>query len=117
MVLVLLTALLGFADWFPAPGWSRPMMLGQIATIGIYGYFREKADQKKALVASPMWRDIDSLRRQNALSRQQNEELRKENETISQEIEQIERDRTAEERNRDIEKAEQIARLARIRRV
>ena len=51
MVLVLLTALLGFADWFPAPGWSRPMMLGLIATVGIYGYFREKADQKKTLLA------------------------------------------------------------------
>lgn len=51
VVLVLLTALLGFTDWFPAHGWSRPMMLGLIATVGIYGYFREKADQKKTLLA------------------------------------------------------------------
>ncbi|MFN9645226.1 MAG: hypothetical protein ACK6BG_08960 [Cyanobacteriota bacterium] len=41
---------------------------------------------------SPMWRDIDSLRRQNALSRQQNEELRKENEAIKRETEQIEQE-------------------------
>lgn len=39
-----------------------------------------------------MWRDIDSLRRQNALSRQQNEELRKENEAIKRETEQIEQE-------------------------
>jgi hypothetical protein len=39
-----------------------------------------------------MWRDIDSLRRQNALSRQQNEELRKENEAIGRETEQIEQE-------------------------
>jgi hypothetical protein len=39
-----------------------------------------------------MWRDIDSLRRQNALSRQQNEELRKENEAIERETEQIEQE-------------------------
>lgn len=39
-----------------------------------------------------MWRDIDSLRRQNALSRQQNEELRKENEANARETEQIEQE-------------------------
>ena len=41
---------------------------------------------------SPMWRDIDSLRRQNALSRQQNEELRKENEAIARETKQIDQE-------------------------
>jgi hypothetical protein len=49
--LVLLTSVLGIADWLPAAGWSRPMMLGVIATVGIYGYFREQADQKKSLLA------------------------------------------------------------------
>jgi large subunit ribosomal protein L7/L12 len=39
-----------------------------------------------------MWRDIDSLRKQNALSKQQNEALRKENEAIEKETEQIEQE-------------------------
>jgi hypothetical protein len=51
VVLVLLTSVLGISDWLPAKGLSRPMMLGLIATVGIYGYFREQADQKKSLLA------------------------------------------------------------------
>ena len=51
VVLVLLTSLLGIADWFPAAGWSRPMMLGLIATVGIYGYQREKREKQKDLLA------------------------------------------------------------------
>jgi hypothetical protein len=51
VVLVLLTSLLGIADWFPAPGWSRPMVLGLIATVGIYGYQREKREKQKDLLA------------------------------------------------------------------
>ena len=39
-----------------------------------------------------MWRDIDSLRKQNALSKLQNETLRKENEAIEKESEQIEQE-------------------------
>jgi hypothetical protein len=61
---------------------------------------------------SPMWRDIDSLRRQNALSRQQNEELRKENEAIARETEQIEQeieqiDQEIEQIDRETEQIEQ----------
>jgi hypothetical protein len=58
-------------------------MLGLIATVGIYGYFREKADQKKALVA---FADVARYR-------------------FAEEAERIhkERDRQAEMRNRDIE--------------
>jgi hypothetical protein len=51
VVLVLLTSIHGIADWLPATGWSRPMMLGLIATVGIDGDFREQADQKKTLLA------------------------------------------------------------------
>jgi predicted RNase H-like nuclease (RuvC/YqgF family) len=54
---------------------------------------------------SPMWRDIDSLRRQNALSRQQNEELRKENEAIKRETEQI--DQEIEQIEQETEQIEQ----------
>jgi hypothetical protein len=43
--------LLGIADWFPAAGWSQPMMLGLIATVGIYGYQREKREKQKDLLA------------------------------------------------------------------
>lgn len=48
-----------------------------------------------------MWRDIDSLRKQNALLKQQNEALRKENEAIESETEQIERE--TEQIEREIE--------------
>ena len=59
-----------------------------------------------------MWRDIDSLRRQNALSRQQNEELRRENEAIKKETEQIEQeieiiDQEIEQIDRETEQIEQ----------
>ena len=40
----------------------------------------------------PMWREIYSLRKQNALSKLQNETLRKENEAIEKETVQIERE-------------------------
>jgi hypothetical protein len=34
-----------------ANGWGRPMMLGLIATVGIYGYQREKREKQKDLLA------------------------------------------------------------------
>lgn len=51
VLLVMLTALVGFTDWFPASGSGRLMMLGSIATVAIYGYFREKAEKRKDLLA------------------------------------------------------------------
>ena len=51
VLLVVLTALVGFTDWFPAGGSGRLMMLASIATVAIYGYFREKAEKRKDLLA------------------------------------------------------------------
>ena len=51
VLLVLLTSLVGLTDWFPASGPDRPMMLLSIATVAIYGYFREKAEKRKDLLA------------------------------------------------------------------
>lgn len=51
VLLVMLTALVGFTDWFPPSGSGRLMMLGSIATVAIYGYFREKAEKRKDLLA------------------------------------------------------------------
>ena len=34
-----------------ANGWGRPMMLGLIATVGIYGYQRQKREKQKDLLA------------------------------------------------------------------
>lgn len=86
VVLVLLTSVLGIADWLPATGWSRPIMLGLIATVGIYGYFREQADQKKSLLA---FADVARSR-------------------FAEEAKRIhrERDRDIRERDRDIEAKE-----------
>ena len=95
VVLVLLTALLGFTDWFPASDLSRPMMLGLIATVGLYGYFREKSDQKKSLVA---FADVARYR-------------------FAEEAKRIhlQRDRQLEERSRALAKAEQSALISRLR--
>lgn len=51
VLLVLLTSLVGLTDWFPASGQDRLMMLASIATVAIYGYFREKAEKRKDLLA------------------------------------------------------------------
>lgn len=51
VLLVLLTSLVGLTDWFPPSGQDRLMMLGSIATVAIYGYFREKAEKRKDLLA------------------------------------------------------------------
>ena len=51
VLLVLLTSLVGLTDWFPPNGPDRLMMLGSIATVAIYGYFREKAEKRKDLLA------------------------------------------------------------------
>lgn len=51
VLLVMLTALVGFTDWFPSSGAGRLMMLASIATVAIYGYFREKAEKRKDLLA------------------------------------------------------------------
>lgn len=51
VLLVMLTALVGFTDWFPESGSGRLRMLGSIATVAIYGYFREKAEKRKDLLA------------------------------------------------------------------
>ena len=51
VLLVLLTSLVGLTDWFPPNGPDRLMMLASIATVAIYGYFREKAEKRKDLLA------------------------------------------------------------------
>lgn len=51
VLLVVLTSLLGLTDWFPPSGSGRLMMLASIATVAIYGYFREKAEKRKDLLA------------------------------------------------------------------
>jgi|694.fasta_scaffold52925_2 hypothetical protein len=51
VLVVVLTALVGFTDWFPASGAGRLMMLGSIATVAIYGYFREEDEKRKDLLA------------------------------------------------------------------
>ena len=118
VVLVLLTALLGFADWFPAPGWSRPMMVGLIATVGIYGYFREKADQKMALVA---FADVARYRFAEEAERliEATERRAQERERSNRERNRADRarNRTNRARNRDLEASEQSARLSRIKKL
>ncbi|MFN7900583.1 MAG: hypothetical protein ACK5N0_13135 [Synechococcaceae cyanobacterium] len=51
VLLVVLTSLLGLTDWFPPSGYGRLMMLVTIATVAIYGYFREKAEKREDLLA------------------------------------------------------------------
>ena len=51
VLLVLLTSLAGLTDWFPPSGPERLMMLASIATVAIYGYFREKEEKRKDLLA------------------------------------------------------------------
>jgi len=104
VVLVLLTSLLGIADWFPAAGWSRLMMLALIATVGIYGYQREKREKQKDLLA---FADVARYR------------FAEEAKRIHQERDRADRDRnrTIEERNRDLEKIKQSASIDRIKRL
>ncbi len=110
VVLVLLTSLLGIADWFPAPGWSRPKMLGLIATVGIYGYQREKREKQKDLLA---FADVAGYRFAEEAKRIHQERDREHEEEIRADRD---RNRAIEERNRDIEKAKQSARIDRINR-
>jgi len=51
VLLVLLTSLVGLTDWFPASGQDRLIMLASIATVAIYGYFREQAEKRRDLLA------------------------------------------------------------------
>jgi hypothetical protein len=51
VLLVLLTSLVGLTDWFPASGPEGLIMLGAIAAVAIYGYFREKAEKRRDLFA------------------------------------------------------------------
>ncbi len=118
VVLVLLTALLGIADWFPATGWSRPIMLGLIASVGIYGYFREKADQKRALLAfADVARNLFTEEAERLIEAAKRNAEERERSDREENRANRERDRTAEKRNRDLEKTEQSARLARIKRL
>jgi hypothetical protein len=47
VLLVVLTSLVGLTDWFPPSGSGRLMVLASIATVAIYGYFREKKTEKR----------------------------------------------------------------------
>jgi hypothetical protein len=51
VLLVVLTSLVGLTEWFPPSGSGRLMMLASIATVATYGYFREKAEKRKDLLA------------------------------------------------------------------
>lgn len=83
VLLVVLTSLVGLTDWFPPSGSGRLMMLASIATVAIYGYFREKAEKRKDLLAF-----ADEARNRFAEAAEQIHE---------------ERDREIEERERSIE--------------
>jgi hypothetical protein len=83
VLLVVLTSLVGLTDWFPPSGSGRLMMLATIATVAIYGYFREKAEKRKDLLAF-----ADEARNRFAEAAKQIHE---------------ERDREIEERERSIE--------------
>jgi len=111
VVLVLLTSLLGIADYFPAAGWSRPMMLGLIATVGIYGYQREKREKQKDLLA---FADVARYRFAEEAKRIHQERDREYEEKIQADRA---RNRAIEERNRDLEKAKQSASIDRIKRL
>ncbi len=117
VALVLLTSLLGIADWFPSRGWSRPMMLALVATVGIYGYFREKADQNRALVAfADVARCCFAEEAERIIEASQRIAEERKRDDLSRDRANRERDRNVEKRNRSFEKAEQSARLARIKR-
>ena len=92
--LVVLTALVGFTDWFPAGGSGRLMMLSSIAAVAIYGYFREKAEKRKDLLAF-----ADEARDRFAEAAKLIHE---------------ERDREIEERHREIEARERSAEIDRL---
>jgi len=94
VLLVLLTSLLGLTDWFPANGSERLMMLSSIATVAIYGYFREKAEKREDLLAF-----ADTARDRFAEAAKQIH---------------AERDREIERRNRQIEEGERIAEIDRL---
>jgi len=125
VVLVLLTSLLGIADWFPAPGWSRPMMLGLIATVGIYGYQREKREKQKDLLAFAdvaRYRFAEEAKRIHQERDREHEEKiqadRDRNRAIEEQVQaDRDRNRAIEERNRDLEKTKQSVRIDRIKRL
>lgn len=115
VVLVLLTSLLGMADWFPAQGWSRPMMLGLIASVGLYGYFREQADQKKTLLAFAnvaRHRFAEEAKRIHEGRDRENEARDRENE--ARECELQVRDREYQARDREAEARERSAAIDRL---
>ena len=91
VLLVVLTSLVGLTDWFPPSGSSRLMMLTLIATVAVYGYFREKAEKRKDLLAF-----ADAARDRFAEAAQQIHE---------------ERDREAEEREREAKQRERSAEI------
>lgn len=93
VLLVMLTALVGFTDWFPSSGAGRLMLLASIVTVAIYGYFREKAEKRKDLLAF-----ADAARNRFA--------------EVAKQIHE-ERDREIEERDREIEKRERSAAIDR----
>jgi hypothetical protein len=94
VLLVLLTSLVGLTDWFPPNGPDRLMMLASITTVAIYGYFREKAEKRKDLLAF-----ANEARDRFAQAAKQIHE---------------ERDREIEERDREIEKGERSAEIDRL---
>ena len=94
VLLVVLTSLLGLTDWFPPSGSGRLMMLTSIATVAIYGYFREKAEKRKDLLAF-----ADAARDRFAEAAEQIHE---------------ERDREAKQREREAKQRERSAEIDRL---
>lgn len=94
VLLVVLTSLVGLTDWFPPSGSGRLMMLATIATVAIYGYFREKTEKRKDLLAF-----ADAARDRFA--------------EVAKQIHE-ERDREIEERERAAEERERRSRIDRL---
>ena len=86
-------------------------MLRLIATVGIYGYQREKREKQKDLLA---FADVARYRFAEEAQRIHQERDRDLEEKIQADRE---RNRAIEERNRDIEKVKQSARIDRINRL
>ena len=85
-------------------------MLGLIATVGIYGYQREKREKQKDLLA---FADVARYRFAEEAKRIHQERDREHEEKIQADRD---RNRAIEERNRDAEKAKQSASIDRIHR-
>jgi len=94
VALVLLAAVLGVPGWLDKPWWARPVVLGSIVVVGIYGKGRTERTERQRSQIERM-----------AFAATTRDLLREERERDAEE-----RERDAERRERDAE-AEEIATL------